>query len=141
MGFTSEFEEIKENDMLTLTAQSSVPVPLEYSVFVLLKEVKNLPATGTYLCALLNLYHTIKSVFLFLLANMDFVDEVLELTFLANETMATAAVGIINDNVLEDLEQFEATFNKTFHTGIYTIAFNVDVVTVQIVDEDGKENC
>ena len=72
---------------------------------------------------------------------MDFVDEVLELTFLANETMATAAVGIIDDNVLEDLEQFEATFNKTFHTGVYTIAFNsrMDVVLIQISDEDGKE--
>ena len=56
MGFTSDFEDIEENEMLRLTAQSSVPVPLEYSVFVLLKEVKDQPAKGTYVyfCALLN---------------------------------------------------------------------------------------
>ena len=58
MGFTSDFEDIEENEMLTLTAQSSVPVPLEYSVFVLLKEVKDMPAKGTYFCALLT--HTIE---------------------------------------------------------------------------------
>ena len=68
---------------------------------------------------------------------IDYVSDPYNVTFNAGETEVTLNISIIDDNILESNENFNATVNPVLLPIEVFVASNTGYATVIIVDDDG----
>ena len=72
-----------------------------------------------------------------MIGGVDYVSGPYSVVITAGQTIASLNIAINDDNVLEDNEEFKVSIRRLSPTGRVMLG-NLDVTTVNIVDDDGK---